>query len=133
MFEFNATAQAHDRAESCGTLLRFLEFGPVDQVVRSMADANGELIIKSQSYSSSSLYMPAGLLVSSSILNQRLSHKIILVLYSRLPPRSGWCKKARAIDPTSGQDHPFLSDLRRTLPPTGGHQQSWYMELYPHG
>jgi hypothetical protein len=52
-----------------------VEFGPeVDAVVKSMADSNGELIIKSQSYSSSTLHMPSA---SSGSLeysfNQRIS------------------------------------------------------------
>jgi hypothetical protein len=62
-----------------------VEFGPeVDAVVRSMADSNGSLVLKSQSYSTSSMLLVAGSSGSVELsFNQRLSSiKSIFALFT---------------------------------------------------
>lgn len=86
MFQFSTNgvnSAVLSRVELCFDMV---EFGPeVDAVVKSMADANGELIIKSQSYTSSTLAMPIG---SSGSLeysfNQRISS--IKSIFSHFSP-----------------------------------------------
>jgi hypothetical protein len=135
MFEFNATAQAVElsRVELC---YDFIEFGPeIDQVVRSMADANGELIIKSQSYSSSSLYMPSG---SSGQLeysfNQRLSSikSIFSIVSQTATTAAGGARKFGAIDPTSGSGSTQFFIGSEAYPPRpleATNKAGMYMEL----
>lgn len=92
------------RLELCYDIV---EFGPeVDAVVKSMADANGELIIKSQSYASSTLFMPTG---SSGQLeysfNQRISS--IKSIFAHISPTAsdatGGARKFSAKDPSDSK------------------------------
>jgi hypothetical protein len=73
MFAFSTTG-VNSWTKNLELCYDIVEFGPeVDAVVKSMADSNGELIIKSQSYSSSTLHMPSA---SSGSLEYSFNQKV---------------------------------------------------------
>lgn len=136
MFQLATNAETDFLLSRVELFYDIVEFGPeVDQVVRSMADANGELIIKSQSYTSSTLSMPAG---SSGSLeysfNQRISS--IKSIFAHVSPTSieaiGGARKFSARDPSSsaGNFQFFIgSEAFPPRPLEATNKAGMYMEL----
>lgn len=109
MFETPTTAVTSSVLSRLELCFDIVEFGPeVDAVVRSMADANGNLIVKSQSYSTSTLALPAG---SSGTLeltyNQRISS--IKSIFALFAPTTTGGKKFSSKDVTKNAgDYQFF-------------------------
>lgn len=89
------TSSKLSRVELCFDIV---EFGPeVDSVVRSMADQNGNLIIKSQSYSTSTLTLASGTSGTQELTyNQRVSS--IKSIFALFAPTSTGGKKFSSKD-----------------------------------
>lgn len=129
MFSGTVTASTISDVELCFDLV---DFGPeVDAIVRSMADANGNLVIKSQSYSLSTLTIPSG--TSGSLeytFNQRLSS--IKSIFAHISNTSEGAKKFGAKDVCAGSgSYQFIigSELYPPRPLDASKKASMFLEL----
>jgi hypothetical protein len=136
MFAFSTTGVNSFELKNLELCYDIVEFGPeVDAVVKSMADSNGELIIKSQSYSSSTLHMPSA---SSGSLeysfNQRISS--IKSIFAHISPTAvdttGGARKFSAKDPTASSGNFQFAIGSEMFPPRpldATNKAGMYMEL----
>lgn len=131
MFSTTTTAATSSVLSKLELCFDIVEFGPeVEAVVKSMADSNGDLIIKSQSYTSSTLSLGTGGTGSAELaFNQRISS--IKSIFALFAPLTG-AKKFSSKDITENLgDYQFFigSEAYPPRPLSAQNKAGTYLEL----